>query len=340
MSLQGTFDVVTLTDLLRMLSAGSKTGELLIEAGGFAGRLELEVGTLCNAESTDARGTANTLDELRRRCIDVCFAIARQATGSFRFIGSETAGTPSALQLPIEPLLEALEQLTSEWSSICAVVPSTDLRPRLAAALPTADIVISADDWAMLARLDGHASISELRDPARESLVDVCRSLADLVRRGAVVLHESPTLAAQPDDDDHVDDFGDAGFSSGSAPEYGTNQDERDQREERDLAHHAAPGYFGPKINPVAPYGPGVDAPEASPVAVAVAVAGRAAGPITEPDSGGVDHDGPGPASTAPNGVGPTGDQDAVHHRDADHHDADPRDRGAILRLFSGLREA
>jgi Domain of unknown function (DUF4388) len=282
-SLQGTFDVVALADLMRMLASGRKNGELVIESGGVAARIEFQDGACSGAESTDARGALADEAELHRRAVDVCFSVARYPGGSFRFAPNDSGGPTRDVTIAVEPLLAELELLKAEWDEICEVVPAITLRPALAEKLSGSEITVSSIEWALLARLDGYTSVADLVDPQRETLVEVCRAVAELVRRGAIELREPTTELAHRTE---------------------TSAD----------AQSASTEYFAPRIVPVAPYGPGVEAsalepsPDLSPVAEAEPISSDSA------------------AETAP----------AAELEEA----TDPRDRGAILRLFSGLREA
>ncbi len=319
MSLQGTFDILALPELLRMLASTNKTGELLIESGGVAGRLEFHDGSCCGAESTDARGAVTSEDELHRRAIDVCFAIVRKPGGSFRFTGHANTGTDAAIAIVVEPMLGELELLSIEWEEICTVVPSTDLRPAFTTTLPGDDILLSAREWNLLSRLDGYTPISGLVETSRESLVEVCRAVADLVRRGALELHPPATLGSRPE--------GTTPMPDGAS----------------DVEHN------GSKIVPVAPYGPGVDDVREAGVTTLADVSGE------EPPSGlasGVASElaveTSGELAGEPPGELPSeliGDLRSEFDADVTGEaavlsSADPRDRGAILRLFSGLREA
>src|SRR3954447_21778479 len=228
-SLQGTFDVFSLPELLRMLASSAKTGGLVVEAGGVAGRIDLRDGSCVGVESVEVRGTPATVDELHGRLVDVCFLIVRESTGAFRFAAGELTGDHK-YAVPFEPVLAEVELLVAEWRDLIARIPSMDLRPELVPQLAGDTITLSATDWGTIARCDGVRSVRDLADGSQRALVEVCRVVADLVDRGALQLVER-TGSADP--------AGRADAARGG--------DDRD-RHDRDVP------YYGGRVEPVAPY--------------------------------------------------------------------------------------
>ena len=298
MSLQGTFDVFSMPELLRMLASASKSGTLIVESVGLGGRLDLIGGALAGAESAELRGPIASENELHRRAVEVCFAMTRHPGGAFRFAAQDVGGpvaSASAWSVPIEPVLGELELLVAEWADICSVIASTELRPIIATQLAVDEIVIQAREWSLLARLDGVTSIEGLCSP-QSSLVATCRAVVELVRRGAVTLIEAPALGSAFDSDPAETSAADA-------------------------------AYFGPRVVPVAPYGPGVDAAESYADAAAMPPHGEGVEQSTDPN-----------LSVSAGEIAAPEDLAMAEHSAPSN--SDPRDRGAILRMFSGLREA
>lgn len=343
MSLQGTFDVFSLPELLRMLAGSAKTGGLVVEAGGVAGRIDLRDGSCVGVESVEVRGALATVDELHGRLVDVCFAIVREPTGAFRFAAGELTGEHE-FSVPFEPVLAEVELLVAEWRDLVARIPSLDLRPELVPALAGDAITLSAPEWATIARCDGLRSVRDLADGGQRAVVEVCRVVAELVDRGALRLVERAG-SAEP--------VGRAGASRGGDHE----------RPDRDLP------YYGGRVEPVAPYGPGVDASPSragrwgadAPVVLADAEGDRApTGSVADAPGAALPAptDAHAPDAAAPGGLAPV-DDGLVAVVDANEgddpapvaasvstpygelaDDRDTRDRGAILKLFSALREA
>ena len=89
--------------------------------------------------------------------------------------------------MELESLLADAERRRRRWATISASVPSTALVLRIAPALPaaTTSVTLSADDWTVLASLDGRRMLSDtVRDLGRTSF-SVCetahRRLGDAV---------------------------------------------------------------------------------------------------------------------------------------------------------------
>lgn len=334
-SLQGTFDVFSLPELLRMLAASAKTGGLVVEAGGVAGRIDLRDGSCVGVESVEVRGTPATVDELHGRLVDVAFAIVREPTGAFRFAAGEPNGEHE-FSVPVEPVLAEVELLVAEWRDLIARIPSMDLRPELVPELAGDAITLSAAEWGTIARCDGLRSVRDLAEGGQRALVEVCRVVAELVDRGALRLVER----------------------AGSAEPAGRPEARGDDRHgtDRDVP------YYGGRVEPVAPYGPGVDASPARgsrwraengvDLVDGDAIAVNGDTPATEvppvppaPEPVPVEVGSEAAPAEAPSEAPSEGDPGMVaaavstpYGEVAD--DRNQGDRGAILKLFSALREA
>jgi hypothetical protein len=332
-SLQGTFDVFSLPELLRMLAASSKTGALVMEAGGIAGRIDLRDGACCAAETVEFRGPVESLDDLHHRLVEVCFAIVRESTGAFRFVAGEPPSFDAHGTIPIEPMLAEVDLLVAEWAELTKVIPSLELRPAMAQKIGTDSITLSASEWAVLSRLDGYTPVRDLVDN-RQGLVEVCRAVAELVNRGAVTL-----------------------------------LDTADESRRQGVVHEAAAAETAPtpKVVPVAPYGPGVEEAESAAGAEAQADGGSDGdGDVKHPVRPGAERgERSGRANARRSAASPAevareaaaaaeatnaeGSADTLTESEAAamsdaaalaDDDGEMRDRGAILRLFSALREA
>jgi hypothetical protein len=207
MSLSGTFDVFSLPEVLRMLASGGKTGTLRLEAGGRSGHVELFDGECCGAGrggDDEPLVTNHTAAALHARLLDVAFETVREPDGAFRFAADEHPRPKPAAATPVEPVLGELEELQREWHDISTVVPSTDAIPVMATRLSDDEIVLSASEWTVLACLDGATPVHDLPARSGGSLVEVCRALAALVRKGAIdvaVQRIAPVHASAPVDE-------------------------------------------------------------------------------------------------------------------------------------------
>ncbi len=350
MSLQGTFDVFSLPEVLRMLAAAHKSGTLIVEASGLAGRIELYEGACCGAAAggrdDDPIDGPPTVEVLHARLLDVAFEIGREPTGAFRFAGDEPPRRQPSAVAPVEPVLGELELLQEEWRDICTVLPSTEATLVLVARLASDEIVVTAREWAVLALLDGATPVRDLPQRCQESLVEVCRALAALVRRGAVEVATDlgPDVAAPSLLERHPahlsgpDALGEALTSEFAS--LGTDGEIAGSRTRRDALEAIAT--IESLVEPLAPYAPIAAEPDPghgpSPVALDDALEEALESALDQASDVDVDVDRDGGAGDGAGDGGedaPDGSQ-PKRRRDAPAADGD---RGAMLRLFSALRE-
>jgi hypothetical protein len=193
-SLQGTFDTLPVTELFGLLATATKTGALRLEAGDHEASIFLTGGRCCAVESDDAAASTSHA-ELAARLVDVGFAFARLAAGSFRFSDSDLAEYDTGVTTPLEPAVIEIRSLLDQWREIEATIPSLDVRVRLAPVLRDEELVVTARDWSLLVALEGTPTVRELVARRGQPMMEVCRDLKGLIDRGALEIG-----AAVPDD--------------------------------------------------------------------------------------------------------------------------------------------
>jgi Domain of unknown function (DUF4388) len=196
-SLQGTFDTLPVTELFGLLASAAKTGALRLEAGDHEASVFLTGGLCCAVESDASAPSAASDTELAARLVDVGFAFARLAAGSFRFSDSELAEYDTGVTTPLEPAVLEIRSLLDQWREIEATIPSLDVRVRLAPVLRDDEVVVTAREWSLLVALEGMPTVRELVARRQQPMMDVCRDLKGLVDRGAVEIGaEVPVVPA------------------------------------------------------------------------------------------------------------------------------------------------
>ena len=182
MSLQGTFDTLSVTELFGLLSTAGKTGALRLEAGehdagsltgGFGVRRRRVV--LRRRVRRRAR-SAGSEPELATRLVDVGFSLARCQSGSFRFNDAESPPFDVVATTRLEPAVAEIAALLEQWREIEARIPSLDARVRLAPVLRADEIVVTAREWSLLVALEGTPSVRELVSPRGRPMIEVCRT--------------------------------------------------------------------------------------------------------------------------------------------------------------------
>jgi hypothetical protein len=311
--LQGTFETLALPELLGLLASARKTGALRLEAGPMSGAIHLEDGHCCAVETADHAGRIADGPALLNRLIDVCFAVTRQESGAFKFASDEPP--PWVADEPVElgDAVVEVDRLLKQWREILRVIPSLDYRPRLLETLDVEEIVVDRDRWVVLAGIDGRRTVREIVQRAGRPVIDVCHTLLELVEAGAVCVVEPAT-------------------------------------ESPDAAPVASPPVAPPPVAPApAPVAPApVAAPAPAPVAPApVSAAPAATAPVAPPPAPAPNGTSaaPEPAEPEPTEPGPAEPEPAepkpAEPRRVTSGDdgADAPDKGAFLRLFSGLRD-
>ncbi len=325
--LQGTFDIFTLPELLGMLAGGSKTGTLQVTRGAVRVKVHLREG-LCSG--VEPAGPTPDEDALADALAGACFDLLRETDGTFKF---NTAEPPASdLLVVIDDALVEADRRIEEWNEVCTLVPSLEVCPQLSPEIGGESITLSSAEWAFAVALDGRATVRELVDTRQVSLLEVCREVAALVERGAVRLHAGrvagPPQRSTPDLDDGPD------------------------------------SYAPPVIVPVAPYGPGVEDGTAGVDVESVDVESDASDDAEaksttrgakSPTPGG--HDAaaeiesdpqtdaelePETSTDVQGEAEAEADQSAAQGGDSSADqgaDLDNKDRGALLRMFSALRE-
>ncbi|MDQ1519258.1 MAG: hypothetical protein QOI55_331 [Actinomycetota bacterium] len=309
--LQGTFDTLSLTEVLGLLAQSHKTGALWLKAGSVEGRVYLDGGRCCAAESGDLAEPVHTDGDLGARLVDVCFTLARQPGGSFRFLADDEPPWRVGGGVVVDEAVEALDRLLEEWREIQAVIPSLEVRPRLAAQLGTDSIIVDQPRWRLLVCLDGNRSVLDVMQHTQRSVLDVCNALKELIEEGAVEIALEPS----------------------SAPAEAPPEVAEPEASEPEATQLEVPPAREP-IEPVEPVEPVEIVEERAAVLLAraeVVPATAMPDPFASPE-----HDDDQEDETPENFATP---EDAAPVSESSFEDGDGRDRGALLRLFSALRE-
>jgi Domain of unknown function (DUF4388) len=189
-ALQGTIDTFELTEVVRLLAAGAKTGVLRLEGTRGAGRVWVD----------DGKVTAIEVDHapLADGHAEAMFELLRFEDGSFTFSSDERPddpGTPTELE---EILTDAEAQL-AEWREIEAVVPTTRATVSLRAELSRADVVLDKARWRLVAAIGGGVTVATLGEAMGLGELPVSRAVKELVELGVVELSAAVEPEHQPE---------------------------------------------------------------------------------------------------------------------------------------------
>ena len=237
--LQGTFDTLSFSEVLRLLADARKTGALRMDAG-VAATWWLVDGVCSAAEGGDLVEPVTDVRELLARMVDIGFVVARNAGGTFRFVADETPPWETEVRLEVEAVLVEIDGLLDQWREIEVVIPSLECRPVLCDELGTESLEVDAETWRLIVQIDRRRTVRDLAHRTSRSVFELCRTLIELVELGAVSI-TSRSRRARP--------------SPSDAPR-GTS-----------TAAAGAVGAAEPALQPEEPYGPGVESPHPGPVA-------------------------------------------------------------------------
>lgn len=179
MSLQGTLETIPLPDVLALLAATKKSGELRITGERGEGRLWLDAGQVVGADVPRAA----TLS-------DAVFELLRLSAGSFSF----GDGSPDAAATPVAVdtlLAEARERLVA-WLEIEAVVPSMACTLGLAPELAADKVTVSSAQWKELVAVVAGPDVNGAMTRLGVGEYDACRIVRELADAGLVAVGKAP----------------------------------------------------------------------------------------------------------------------------------------------------
>ena len=192
MSLQGTLDTFSLPEILELVEKSRKTGALEVRDPQSRGVLYFAGGRFSAAEAGELCGPVESAEELEARLIDVCFALFRVETGLFEFENDRFPPWPVRGGSEVAPIVEQVQQLRRDWLAIEAVLPSLDCRPDVVDDLDGDRVVLNKAGFRVLRVVDGNRNVREIARAVGRSVLEVCKVLKDLVEAGAVVVPTDP----------------------------------------------------------------------------------------------------------------------------------------------------
>jgi hypothetical protein len=305
--LQGTLDTFSLAEILGLIERARHTGALVVEGPDGHGTFYTAAGRFSAGEAADYSGPVEDRHSLDVRLIDVCFHLMRFESGSFEFTAGEAPPWTAERATDIGPIVETVEHIVRAWPAVEAVLPSFDVRPQMAAELPEESLTLSRTGFKVFALIDGERTVRQIAREAGHSVVEVGPVLKDLIEHGAVSIdidHPAPPPVSElilPAGAVHV-------------------------------AREAAPESGGESIemvtsvpDPTAQLGG--EALERERAALAAKAGLQDAGPV------------PGHDSETADGAGGPPEAPEEEDDEAATTSEITSDRGALLRLFSGLRD-
>jgi hypothetical protein len=188
--LTGTFDTIPVTDVLDLLIGTSKTGTLVLSGTAPTTRLEFHRGRLVDVEP----GVDDTtLDE---RFVRACFLFGRDGRSRFEFRALPPAeAEPEAID--VQPVLDDLRGRLDRWIAVVGEIGSIEQRFALSDTLHASDVRLDGRRWRWFAHLAQGESLDALADSESVDVLDAAEAAAELVRIGALAPAPTPAPPAR-----------------------------------------------------------------------------------------------------------------------------------------------
>lgn len=189
MALQGTIDTFELTEVVRLLAAGAKTGVLRLEGSRGSGRVWVKEGKVTGIEVDHAPRAGGPAEAM--------FELLRFDDGNFTFATGEAAD-PEGEPTDLEEILGDAEAQLAEWREIERVVPTTRATVTLRPELKRGDVVLDKARWRLVAAIGGGVTVATLGEAMDLGELPVSRAVKDLIELGVVDLDASAVDEAEP----------------------------------------------------------------------------------------------------------------------------------------------
>jgi hypothetical protein len=196
--LSGTLDTFSLAEVLGLVERARQTGALRVDGPDGHGTLYVTAGRFSAGEAADYSGPVDDRHALDVRLIDVCFHLMRFEGGSFEFLAGELAPWTAERATDIAPIVETVEHIVRAWPAVEAVLPSFDVRPQLADDLPEESLTLSRTAFRVFALIDGQRTVRQIARELESSVVEVGPVVRDLIEHGAVGIPSGVRTEPQP----------------------------------------------------------------------------------------------------------------------------------------------
>ena len=173
---QGSLKELHLPDVIQLVSVSGKTGAFHLQKDGDEGVIFLETGRIVHAVLGGSFGE------------EAVYTMATWNEGSFRFVPEEAPPQHSITKNNTNLLMEAARRL-DEWKVLSKKIPSLDMVPRFEVPQgKQGKINLNTQEWLILSKVSGAASIAEIASSSGLSAFDVTKMLYGLVTMGLVHL--------------------------------------------------------------------------------------------------------------------------------------------------------
>jgi hypothetical protein len=227
--LQGDLESFPLSDVVRLVADGERTGVLRVETGPITGRIFLVAGRLTYATTRGGDGSVSALARLGtrserdrrgrnpegkwpdparplilRQIAEVMLRLDRGTGGRFWFVEgvmTRAYGVEEVQRFTVDEVLAAAESRREEWGRIVRILPDAGGRFVMRPTLPgnENDMVVDASSWCVLAVMGDGASAQDVAERLNLFEMSAAGLLADLYESGMIVLEYAlPEASVMP----------------------------------------------------------------------------------------------------------------------------------------------
>lgn len=188
--LNGSLEPFALTDVLHLMSASKVSGRLDVRRSGRAASFMLQGGVVLGV----APEGGGVLDE--DGSIDLALEILDGSGGTFAVEPGPPGSGP--VHLGVDELLERVSARRGEWKEVSEAIGSLDRALRLASAIGSDVVTVSAEEWRLLAAVAAGRSAREVARTRGTKAYETACGLAALARKGLVESDPDAPPAAAP----------------------------------------------------------------------------------------------------------------------------------------------
>jgi hypothetical protein len=198
MPLAGTFDVLDLREILRLLARPACTGRLQLRSGALHATVVIVGGEAAGADVGSGNGGGEVLRNWRSLLDDLCFEALRAGRGSFEYQPDESVEAAPGPKADLTEVVAAAERRLAAWKEVEGVIPSFDAVPRLNESLRADRMTVDREHWRLLVAIDARRSVSGLARRLGTDVLGLCQVLKPLVEDGAVVFESAADRRPTP----------------------------------------------------------------------------------------------------------------------------------------------
>jgi hypothetical protein len=178
----GASDVNRQTFARRVVGAGLVADEAL--AGGVDRSLADDGLGVVRALQQDGAVEEGALHDIgAEHVVDTVFDLLRWPDGDFAFVVDEPNPDDVGVSRQVDDVVAEARRRLEQWGSVATTLPSPQSVLSISTS-PSADPVLSRDEWSLLALVDGRRTVAAIVGLAGRGEFSVASSLADLVERG------------------------------------------------------------------------------------------------------------------------------------------------------------